>query len=361
MAANEIDILCIGNALVDVYAQNSGRLDLRFGLTEPVQHVDINKIRDILLVLPELSMVSGGGAANVAKIAGLLNTKAHFTGSIGRDKQGGEGTASADRIGRFFENELHNAGVKLRLSLKESPTGICLVLGSGDDHSCVAAAPSAALELSPEDIAEEDIQKANVMVIDGYMLERQNLIEHLFTLADRYGTVVALDLSSQAVARQFAPLIYDYARRYSVILFMNEEEAAAFYAELLRLNLITEKADADSFFLDLTKKDHLSSDPESMEPRWGFPIILIKLGPRGSLCIAEGTLYRADTRAVIPLETTGAGDAFCAAFLAAWVRSFSLSECAAFGNRAGSLVLDGAGTMVDKKKLRTLSRQLVKP
>ena len=50
--------------------------------------------------------------------------------------------------------------------------------------------------------------------------------------------------------------------------------------------------------------------------------------------------------AVIPMDNTGAGDAFCAGFLTGWVRRKTISECAALGNKAAGIILNVIGTKI---------------
>ena len=234
MAKKEFDLLCIGNALVDVFARDEEGTASRCGISLPVQHIDIKKLLEILPLLAGPVITSGGGAANTAKIAGLLGAKVRFIGTVGK----AEGTAQPgepeqpDRFGRLFAESLASAGVKLTLPLKPSPTGIFLMLKLKDGESRIAASPSAARELSESDIAEDDVKKARLVVIDGFMWDRPGLIRRILDLADQCGTVAALDLGSAAIAREHAAEIAEYAHRYSLILFMNEAEAEAFYKEV---------------------------------------------------------------------------------------------------------------------------------
>jgi sugar/nucleoside kinase (ribokinase family) len=367
MAETELELLCIGNALVDVFAQGDEDVDVRYGITRPVQHIGIEKLREILTVLPEFTPVSGGGAANTAKIAGLLEGKVQFIGAVGRSPEppsapslspspapGSEARPGrADQFGRLFEQHLAEAGVALSLSLKPSPTGICLILQTSGGETRIAAAPSAARELSIDDIDEDALRRARVVVIDGFMLDRRELVLHILDLADKYGTVAALDVGSTGIVEGEAVEIAGYLRRYPLILFMNEDESRSFYRILSRHDetdaagegVDSENHAAHAFFREFTAPDL-------------FPILVIKLGKRGAVVFAGGNCYREETIPVIPLETTGAGDAFCAAFLTAWVRGRSLSECAALGNRAARIVLDKAGTQVDGRELKHLAKLL---
>lgn len=370
MTSNELEILCIGNALVDVFAQGDEHVDIRYGITQPVQHVEIDKLREILSVLPKFTVVSGGGAANVAKIAGLLGTKTGFTGALGRGKTEGR-SSQADEFGRLFEENLSAAGVKLRLPLKPSPTGICLILQTEEGETRIAASPSAALELSEDDINEDDLRNAKAVVIDGFMLDRPGLVRHILDLADQYGTTAAIDLSSPIIAEERVVEILDYARQHSLILFMNDTEAESFYKglknhgmEVRDMGLVIDEDEqgSSSFSVERRKPGspfrRICSFFKILTDGNIFPIIVIKQGPRGAIVFAGGNIHRAETLAVIPLETTGAGDAFSAAFLTAWVRNKSLSECAAVANKAARIILDVAGTKVDRKPLQSIARQL---
>ncbi|MCL2472713.1 MAG: hypothetical protein FWF26_03450, partial [Treponema sp.] len=55
MMEERTEILCIGNALVDVFVCLDEQTANRLGITEPVQHVEIQKLREILDELPDKS------------------------------------------------------------------------------------------------------------------------------------------------------------------------------------------------------------------------------------------------------------------------------------------------------------------
>jgi sugar/nucleoside kinase (ribokinase family) len=113
---------------------------------------------------------------------------------------------------------------------------------------------------------------------------------------------------------------------------MNEAEARAFSDGL--------KSEAQETLFENNKK---------------FPLIVVKMGQGGALCYSEGKIIRAETKAVTPVDATGAGDAFCAGFLAAWINSKPLNECTAFGNMIAASVLGAEGSQADKKALKKLA------
>ena len=345
MADKELEILCIGNALMDVFAHAESGKD--YGLKRPVQHIKMEKLSGILSALntacppknvSPLIICSGGGAANVAKIAGFLGAKVSFSGAIG-----------AGDFGRSFTENLNSAGVELNLAKKPLPTGICLMLRSGG-KTLIAACPSAARKLSKADISERDIERARIVVIDGFMLDRPGLVRHVLTLAEKHGTAAALDLSSVSIAAEYAAKIAGYARRFPIILFMNKAEASAFHKSLGGGENKNEK-------IGLRQ---ISSFLKSQTKGKDFPLIVVKLGSGGALCFSGGKESRVKTQVKIPRETTGSGDAFCAAFLTAWVRGMALRECCALGNEAAGIILAATGTQPGKSGQKRLARLIKK-
>jgi sugar/nucleoside kinase (ribokinase family) len=73
---------------------------------------------------------------------------------------------------------------------------------------------------------------------------------------------------------------------------------------------------------------------------------------------AQGRAYPSAAEARKPRESTGAGDAFAAAFLAAFIRRKSLAECADLGNRTARESLDTPGAVIPRKRLREIIKRL---
>lgn len=340
MAVKEINLLCIGNALVDVFIREEEILPQ----STHVQHVEMEKLTGILGALSDsrsAAIGSGGGAANTAKIAGLLGEKVCFTGAIG---QNSNKSARPDKYGQIFTEDLAAAGVELKLILKPRPTGVCLYIKTGEETR-IAAAPSAALDFSESDISADEIRRAGIVLIDGFMLGRQNLVRRILNLAGSEGAVAAMDLGSAAIAFEHAAEIAAYIKQYPMIISMNEEEAKALYRGIKnKEGCVT---DINMLFSSITSGGI-------------FPIITVTHGPEGASCFSRGIMDRASAQAIIPTESTGAGNAFFAAFLCAWTRNKPLRDCADFGNRTARLVLNTAGTQVDGNDFNDLAGELKK-
>jgi len=344
------ELLCIGNPLVDVFVKIDHNLALKYGILEPVQHIDRDKaesfLREPSINFEKAVKSSGGGAANVAKIAAMLGMDAAFSGCVGQDDLAAE-----------FEKEITDAGVCAILAKSNEKTGLCFACNVNGETR-FAASPAAALELTTADVGEDLIGSAEVVVVDGYILDRRPLVQHILRLASRKGIPVALDAASIMQVKSKAEEILTYSRNYPLFVFMNADEALAFFNTIRKstdedINL-TEKEKEAIILRDICPMLKIITDGEL------FPIIVVKLGGRGAIVVAGGNVYREETFTIVPRNTIGAGDAFCAAFIAAWIRDKSLSECAALGNKVAREILEVPGTHIKSGKLKSFAKILQK-
>ena len=344
------EILCIGNPLVDVFVKLDDYLTKKYRIFEPVQHITPEQAQALLhepvIEFAKAEKCSGGGAANVAKIAAMLGMKTTFTGCVGDDPLAG-----------FFEKELTEAGASTILVKAKGKTGLCFACNTSGELR-FAASPGAALEFDETNITEELISSAEVVVLDGYILGRRPLVQHILMLASRRGIPVALDAASIFQVKSKAEEILTYSRSYPLFIFMNADETIAFY------NTIRKCYDEDTFASEKEKEAFILRDVCPMlkiiTDGELFPVIVVKLGGRGAVVVAGGNVYHEETFTITPRDTIGAGDAFCAAFIAAWIRGKSLSECAALGNKVAREILQVPGTKISPGKLKTFAKILQK-
>ncbi|MFQ3546955.1 MAG: PfkB family carbohydrate kinase [Termitinemataceae bacterium] len=395
MMGTTFDLVGIGNALIDVIdlsdpedqgqlgcplaqrtqtglsAQSSSRA-LQTHDSPIARHVPISELSAVLKEYPRAVRCAGGGAANTVKLAAQLaptlygtfwqrlfplkSLHEHFTLTAGLHtdslldlsprKRGCLSTAFIGSIGnddhgQLFKRELERAGVQTFLHISDKATGICLIHPKG-----ILASPEAALDLKAEHIPEEVIKGARIVFIDGYILNRTDVVQHILTQAEAWGTLIAIDAGSVAMVRGQAEQLTAWCTSKPLILFLNEAEAHEFCLYLepsLRTKNPADLDDLEVFFplQGLTKRDI-------------FPIIVVKLGDRGALVFAKGDIYTERTKAAVPFDSTGAGDAFAAGFLTAWLQNRSLSEAAALGNRLAREIIRVPGTRIASRVLRRL-------
>ena len=345
---SKLELLCIGNAIVDVFIDIDPSCAEQHGVIQPAQHISREQAEAILREPAAAGAVkiSGGGAANAAKIAAMLGINAAFCGCTGQDEFAG-----------IFEQGLAAAGVSAILTKSNEKTGVCLICNV-DGENRFAANPGAALELTEADVGEELISNAEAVVLDGYILERRPLVQHILRLSSRRGIPAALDAASVFQVKAKAEEILHYSRNFPLFIFMNADEAIAFFNTIRKSREeeanLSEREKESLILRDVCPMLKIITDGEI------FPIVVVKLGGRGAVVVAGGNVYREETSALTSKNTVGAGDAFLAAFLAAWIRGKSLSGCAALGNKVARKVLEASGTIINAGKLKSFAKSLRK-
>jgi ribokinase len=89
--------------------------------------------------------------------------------------------------------------------------------------------------------------------------------------------------------------------------------------------------------------------------KMGARYVVMKLGKRGCLIRQEGELCHVPSFAVRTIDTTGAGDAFAAAFLQASLRGWTRAEAALSANAAGAAAVAMAGAGENMPTLRQIA------
>ena len=74
--------------------------------------------------------------------------------------------------------------------------------------------------------------------------------------------------------------------------------------------------------------------------------VVVKHGAQGAEILGDPLGILAPAASIVPVDTTGAGDAFAAGFLAGWQRGRSPRACLADGNDWGGRCASTPGTVV---------------
>ena len=235
-----------------------------------------------------ISVRAGGSSANMAVWLARLGVETHFVGKVGHDV-----------FGRSLKEELEREGVVPRLAVDPSaPTGKVVILVDDAGERTMITDRGASRRLRPEDLPEGLFEGGRHLHLSGYGFShpgsRKTVIEAL-NRARESGMSVSVDPSSVSVLKDLGPERFLGWTRGVDLLFPNLEEGLLLGG---------------------------GADPESVVGalREGYSGVALKLGAEGAAFGGrDGRFVRLPAVSARVVDTTGAGDAFCAAFLASWL------------------------------------------
>lgn len=234
------------------------------------------------------------------------------------------GTESA----RWHERALVDAGVRPRLVVDpEEPTGTVVALVGKDAERTFLTDSGASLRLCPADWVPSLLDGAAHLHLSGYLFfadSSRELAMVALRAARTRGVPVSVDPASAGFLAALGPQRFLDAVAGVGVLLPNEDEARL-------LAGLPERAGAARAATELSRR---------------VPLVVVTRGPAGAL-VAERGRITAEVAAAEPAEavvdSTGAGDAFTGAFLAARLEGADPTESARAGCRAAALAIAHPG------------------
>ncbi|MFO7249626.1 MAG: sugar kinase [Actinomycetes bacterium] len=257
-----------------------------------------------------VTMHGGGSGANIASWLAVEGTEVAFVGRRG-----------ADITGRNRDMELMGYGVDARLVMDpDRPTGTCVVLVTHKGERTMLSDPGANAALTPDDLPRDLFTPGAHLHLSGYTLLNEgsrNAGLAALEIARRAQMTISVDCASAApLERTGAEPFLEWTQGVK-LLFANADQA----------RVLTGRDDPDAAAKVLTA--------------W-FSQVVIKLGPDGSMWCGGNRSEPVKVPAE-PIERvvdgTGAGDAFTAGFLPAWLEGKPPAEALAAGNRLAAKAL----------------------
>ena len=270
---------CLGDLMVDVVARLFGPL---------VEGSDSPGV---------ISYVGGGSAANTAAWLTRVGETSTFIGAIGDDPAGQSQLES-----------LHRLGVDVRFRVDRTrPTGTCLVLVAPSGERTMVPDPGANLALLEHDVPVDEFGAGDHLHVSGYALLRdsRDAALHALAAATAAGMSVSVGAASSAPLSQLGADAFLDMLPSGVVLFANEREAGVLGGGAAGTDGLARHLAAPHREVVVTAGSGLAawSDGTSVET------------------LAAAPLDRPE------LDTTGAGDAFAAGFLAARSRGAAPAVC----------------------------------
>jgi len=276
---------------------------------------------------PRLEMHCGGVASNCALALTRWGISARLLGCVGRDA-----------FGDFLLNSLQAGGVDVRWvqRTRDHMTGMAYVNVTPDGQRTFFGSRGASRLVRPVGGQSPVFAGAVAGNLMGYNFldpGPEKLARQILKAIHARGGWISLDVG-MAASKEIPGRILQVCREVD-ILFVSDDEAAA----------LTGTRDPRKAYRALQ--------------RCGAREVVLKIGKRGCLVVQGGALQQVPAFNVQPVDSTGAGDAFVAAFLQARLRGWSNTEAAVAANAAGAVAASvvGAGTkMPGAREVATLLR-----
>lgn len=314
MTEPTIDVLGIGNAIVDILVQTKDSFltdnDLQKGA---MTLVSFEEQMDLYEKTGQAVESSGGSAANTLAGIAALGGKAAFAGKV-----------KADQLGIVFSHDIRGAGVTYETERAKdgAPTATCLVLITPDGQRTMQTYLGACVEFGPKDLDLAQVRNAKVTYLEGYLWDPAPAREAFFHAAGEAhdaGRKISLSLSDPFCVDRHRDGFRSFIKDHVDIVFANEEEIKSLF-------------EVDDFFEAANKIQGMAE------------VVALTRSEKGSVIVTPDEMITVPTKPIEKVvDTTGAGDAYAAGFLTAYTSGKSLKHSAMLGSLLAALIIQQIG------------------
>jgi sugar/nucleoside kinase (ribokinase family) len=310
-------ILGMGNALVDVLAKLPNDELLReLNVEKGSMNLIDSEMRKAVfgkMTGLDIKRTTGGSVSNTALALKHVGVPVGFIGKVGDDE-----------YGKFYINELLEAGVDMHLLYEPSFSGTAMAMITPDGERTFCTYLGAAAEMKDTDLDQAIFEQYSHIYVEGYLVQNHALIEKAMQLSKSLGLTVAYDLASYNVVAADREFIQHLIDEYVDILFANEEEAVA----------LTGKTPGEAIHEIATKVE----------------TVVIKEGAKGSWVKNKDVFIHVPVYDKIqPVDTTAAGDYYAAGFFYGMFQGVTLEKCARLGTLLSYYIIQVVGTKLSQE------------
>jgi sugar/nucleoside kinase (ribokinase family) len=315
MTKPRFDVLCIGNAIVDVIADTTDAFLSNQGLHKgSMRLIDEEEAVRLYEAMGPGREISGGSAGNTAAGLAALGLDAAFIGQV-----------ADDQLGQIYRHDIEAQGIAFLVEPRSDvgATARSLILVTPDAQRTMNTFLGAAQMLETGSVDLAAVADSGIVYLEGYLWDPaapRAAMEAAIEAAHAAGRRVAFTLSDTFCVDRHREGFWQLLRDGKVdILFANEAEAAS----MVMVNDVEEAIARLAEFV---------------------PTLVVTRSESGATAISNGR--RADVPAA-PIDrlvdTTGAGDLFAAGFLAGEARGLGLEASLRLGAIAAAEVIQHYG------------------
>ncbi len=258
------------------------------------------------------AVLVAGGAGNVAVGMSLLGLHTAMIGKAGNDflgKQYQENLMSANVDAHLFFDQNASTGTVVSLTETNGERSFLVFKGANNHLSCHEI-----------EVERELIGNSKYLYVCGFSLA---------SLMQQKSILTAIEIAkSNNVKIIFDPGAFNLVRKKRALFERILSMSDVFCPNLKEALAITNTKTLENVIEQLRGETVLSA---------------IKLGEDGSVIVSNGETVRCPAFPVLPVDSTGAGDAYVAALLFGVLKGFSLQRIACFANWYSSAILKACG------------------
>ena len=312
--SGRLDVVGIGNALVDVLSNESDEFIVAQGLAPGAMTlIDTARAEQLYSAMGPAVEISGGSAANTLVGVASLGGSAAVVGRV-----------ADDQLGAVFGHDIRAAGVEFvaRPATAGDPSGRCLIVVTPDAQRTMNTFLGASAQLGPADVDLELVARGQILYLEGYLWDEPDA-KAAYRLAARTahdaGNRVAFTLSDAFCVERHRAEFLELVESEVDVLFANEAEITSLY-------------EVDRF------DDALQNVQHHCE------IAALTRSEKGAVVVTRDEVHVVDAHPVAHVaDTTGAGDQFAAGFLFGLTHGYHLGTAARLGALAAAEVIGHMG------------------
>ncbi|MFY0601201.1 MAG: adenosine kinase [Cyclobacteriaceae bacterium] len=270
---------------------------------------------------------SGGSAANSIISLAQFGGDAFYSCKVANDEDG-----------RFYIEGLTEAGVDSNLSLEvleDGITGKCLVMVSADAERTMNTYLGITSDFSVKELDTEAIKDSEYIFIEGYLVSSDSgraAMKAAKKTAEESGVKVSLSFSDPAMVKYFRDQMIEVVGDGVDLLFCNEEEAM--------------------LFTDTTSVIEAGEELKKVAKKF-----VVTLGKNGATIFDGDTFIDIESYPVEAVDSTGAGDMFCGAFLYGITHGHTLASSGKLASKAASVVVSSFGPRLETAEVQKISKE----
>ena len=320
MTDTRLDVLAIGNAIVDVIAAADEAFLEAEGLAKgSMRLIDAGEATRLYDRMTQGRETSGGSAANTVAGVAALGGRAGFIGQVANDQ-----------LGEIFRHDITGLGVEFATPASDGgvPTARCLILVTPDAQRTMNTFLGASQHLHAAAIDAGQIEAAAILYLEGYLWDPEE---------PRWAMIKAIDIA-RAAGRKVAFTLSDSF-------------------------CIARHRDGFNQLIDGGKVDILFANENEITALAGLPdfdravaavqgkveTLVVTRSEKGAIAVRDGERVAVAAEPVAHVvDTTGAGDLFAAGFLAGQAQGRDLETSLRMGAIAAGEVISHYGARPEK-------------